>query len=177
MTLDGGDVNVKFPKGVEGTGSGGTYSSAQLSTSPVSFNLCTPFYYARKDCTGAFDLRIPNGGDGDLNQNGYIMPRSGKVKAITLHYSGANTPSSSTDHEFQVRVNNGTSTEEFALDIDQDMTNAVGTNYGTTVVDGSQGYSEFSFAAGDLLQIRRHNTGGGTLDNVNGILWVMFDSD
>jgi len=169
LTVSGGEMR--------NNGVGGTYSGNQLSSSDVAFNLCSPFYFSRKDVgTGTVDLRIPNGGDGDLNMNGYVMPKAGKVKAITLHYSGADTPSTSNDHTWMIRVNADSSsdTQTFALDIDQDMDNVVGTNYTTTIVDGIHGYSEYSFSAGELLQIRR-SASGGTLDNVNAVLWVQFD--
>ena len=54
------------------------------------------------------------------------------------------------------------------------MHNVVGTIYTTTIVDGIHGYSEYSFSAGEFLQIRR-SASGGTLDNVNAVLWVQFD--
>ena len=169
LTISGGEVR--------NNGVGGTYSSNQLTASDVAFNLCTPFYYARADIgTGTYDLRIPNGGDGEANLNGHVMPKDGKVKAITMLFSGPDTPSTSNDHTWMIRVNGNSSsdTQTFAFDIDTDMTNTNGTNYTTTVVDGQHGYSEYSFSAGELLQIRRSSS-GGSLDNVNCVLWVMFD--
>ena len=74
----------------------------------------------------------------------------------------------------RVNANSSSDTQTFALDIDQDMDNPTGTNYTTTIVDGIHGYSEYSFSAGELLQIRR-SASGGTLDNVNAVLWVQFD--
>ena len=147
------------------------------STEFIDFNKLQKFYYARQDMgTGTVDLRIPNGGDGEANLNGHAMPRSGKVKAVTMLLSGPDTPSTSNDHTWMIRKNGNSSsnTETFAFDIDTDMTNTNGTNYTITIVDGQHGFSEYSFNAGDLLQIRRSSS-GGTLDNVNAVLWVMFD--
>ena len=147
------------------------------STEFTDFNKLQKFYYARQDMgTGTVDLRIPNGGDGEANLNGHPMPTSGKVKAITMLCSGPDTPSTSNDHTWMIRKNGNSSsnTETFAFDIDTDMTNTNGTNYTITIVDGEHGFSEYSFNAGDLLQIRRSSS-GGTLDNVNCVLWVMFD--
>ena len=122
--------------------------------------------------TGTVDLRVPPGGDGTVNPNGYPMPRAGKVMALSLHYyAGSITTNSGTDTWRIRKFSGGTET---TLDVDvarTSLTNPTGTNYTTTV----ELASPMTVAANDILLIKRA-TSGGSVTHVSGILYVAFDS-
>ena len=142
------------------------------SDSKSSFNTMQKYYYQRTSMgSGTVDLRVPPGGDGTVNPNGYPMPRAGKVMALSLHYyAGSITTNSGTD-TWRIRKFSGGS--ETTLDVDvarTSLSNPTGTNYTTTV----ELASPLTVAADDILLIKRQ-TSGGSVTHVSGILYVAFD--
>jgi len=142
------------------------------STEFIDFNKLTKFQYGRASMANtAVDLRVPPGGDGNINPNSYPMPADGRVMAFTLHYF-AGTISLGVNDTWRIRKFTpvGTETTLDTVVARSGLNNPTGTNYTITV----RLATPFEVLEGDILLIKRQ-VSGGSVTHVNGYLWVDFD--
>jgi hypothetical protein len=160
-TISGGNVKVTI------SNIGRTNDTPNTALHPCFFER------AALDTT-AVDFRVPTVQSSTANPNGYPMPFAGTVRAASFLFVGSAISTSGNTNTIRIRKNGGTSgsdIKEFTF-TESDLVNTNGFQY-TLVKSGSDVL--FTFAAGDVLQVRRQ--GGSTdLNNSQAILWVKFNS-
>jgi len=134
----------------------------------------TPLFFERAALdTTAVDFRVPTVQSSTANPNGYPMPFAGKVVAASFLFAGSAISTSGNTNTIRIRKNGGTSgsdIKDFTF-TEADLNNTNGFQY-TLVKSGSDVL--FTFAAGDVLQVRRES-GSTDLNNSQALLWVSYN--
>ena len=154
-------------------GDGGT-TWIQGNEDGIVLGALTPLFYERAALdTSAVDFRVPTVQSSVANPNGYPMPFAGKVVAASFLFAGSAISTSGNTNTIRIRKNGGSSgsdIKEFTF-TEGDLNNTNGNQY-TLVKSGSD--VSFTFAAGDVLQVKRQ--GGSTdLNNSQAMLWVSYN--
>jgi len=134
----------------------------------------TPLFYERAALdTNAVDFRVPTVQSSTANPNGYPMPFAGTVRAASFLFAGSAISTSGNTNTIRIRKNGGSSgndIKEFTF-TESDLNNTNGNQY-TLVKSGSDVL--FTFAAGDVLQVKRQS-GSTDLNNSQAMLWVSYN--
>ena len=160
-TISGGNVKVTI------SNIGRTNDTPNTALHPCFFER------AALDTT-AVDFRVPTVQSSTANPNGYPMPFAGTVRAASFLFAGSAISTTGNTNTIRIRKNGGTSgsdIKEFTF-TESDLVNTNGFQY-TLVKSGSDVL--FTFAAGDVLQVRRQS-GSTDLNNGQAILWVKFNN-
>ncbi len=186
---------VRFDGSTQRVGIGVTAPSAKLEvageikTSLGNLNTCVSFVYNRSDMdSGAVNLKaVSNDYSSTQNHWGYIMPKSGTVKYLTLNTRN-HTVTSTSVQTWKINNNNdnGTSGEFFAIDVakgaTQDNTGVSGdatmeltqSPHSSTIWRGSVVVNH-TFDAGDEIRIQRTNANSVDMGDTVGVMYVEFD--
>jgi len=134
----------------------------------------TPLFYERAALdTSAVDFRVPTVQSSVANPNGYPMPFAGKVVAASFLFAGSAISTSGNTNTIRIRKNGGTSgsdIKDFTF-TEGDLNNTNGNQY-SLVKSGSDVL--FTFAAGDVIQVKRQS-GSTDLNNSQAMLWVSYN--
>jgi len=155
------------------SGDGGT-TWIQGNSDGIVLGGLTPLFYERAALdTTAVDFRVPTVQSSTANPNGYPMPFAGTVRAASFLFAGSTISTSGNTNTIRIRKNGGTSgsdIKDFTF-TESDLVNTNGFQY-TLVKSGSDVL--FTFAAGDVLQIKRQS-GSTDLNNSQAMLWVSYN--
>jgi len=182
-------------KGSGNVGIGVTAPSAKLEvageikTSLGNINSCVSFVYNRSDMdSGAVNLKaVAFDGSSSQNHWGYIMPKSGTVKYLTLNTRN-HTVTSTNEQTWKINNNNNNSSSgEFfqiavAKGATQDNTGVSGdatmeltqSPHSSTIWRGSVVVNH-TFDAGDEIRIQRTNANSVDMGDTVGVIYVEFD--
>ena len=159
LSISSGDGGVTW---IEGNGDG------------VVLGALTPLFYERAALdTNAVDFRVPTVQSSTANPNGYPMPFAGTVRAASFLFAGSAISTSGNTNTLRIRKNGGTSgsdIKDFTF-TESDLNNTNGNQY-SLVKSGSDVL--FTFAAGDVLQVKRQS-GSTDLNNSQAMLWVRYN--
>ena len=154
-------------------GDGGT-TWIQGNEDGIVLGALTPLFFERSALdTTAVDFRVPTVQSSTANPNGYPMPFAGKVVAASFLFAGSAISTSGNTNTIRIRKNGGTSgsdIKDFTF-TEGDLNNTNGNQY-TLVKSGSDVL--FTFAAGDVLQVKRQS-GSTDLNNSQAMLWVSYN--
>lgn len=154
-------------------GDGGT-TWIQGNEDGIVLGALTPLFYERAALdTTAVDFRVPTVQSSTANPNGYPMPFAGKVVAASFLFAGSPISTSGNTNTIRIRKNGGTSgsdIKDFTF-TEGDLNNTNGNQY-SLVKSGSDVL--FTFAAGDVLQVKRQS-GSTDLNNSQALLWVSYN--
>jgi len=155
----------------------------------TNLNTCVTFVFNRSDMgTGAVNLKaVSNDYSSTQNQWGFIMPKSGRIKYITLNTRN-HTVTSTNVQTWKINNNNDMSTsgEFFAFDVGVGLTqNDTGVNvnasmnlavapHSSTIYRGSMVVNH-SFDALDEIRIQRTDANGVNMGDCSGVIYVEFD--
>ena len=146
----------------------------QGNSDGIVLGALTPLFYERAALdTNAVDFRVPTVQSSSANPNGYPMPFAGKVVAASFLFAGSAISTSGNTNTIRIRKNGGTSgsdIKEFTF-TEGDLNNTNGNQY-TLVKSGSDVL--FTFAAGDVIQVKRQS-GSTDLNNSQAMLWVSYN--
>lgn len=149
-----------------GSGITVTNSAGAISLKPMH-----PIFFERHSIgtnTG-YAFRAPTATSSTAFPAAFPLPFAGKVVAVALVFTGGlSTEGSDT---IRIQKNGGTATKDFSYNASTDLTNTHSTTY-TYTATGSD--VDFSFNAGDVIQIRRQS-GVTTYTHGQAIIWVQFD--
>jgi hypothetical protein len=138
--------------------------------------------------TGAVNLKaVVNDKDSSQNHWGFLMPKSGTIKYITLNTRN-HTVTSTNEQTWKINNNNdgSTSGEFFAFTVaksaTQDDTGVSGnatmelsqSPHSTTIWRGSMVVNH-TFDAGDEIRIQRTNANSVDMGDTVGVIYVEFD--
>jgi len=167
----------------------GAEVTGEIKTSLGNINSCVTFVYNRSDMnSGAVNLKaVSNDYGSTQNHWGFIMPKSGTVKYLTLNTRN-HTVTSTNVQTWKINNNNdnGTSGEFFAIDVakgaTQDNTGVSGdatmeltqSSHSSTIWRGSVVVNH-TFDAGDEIRIQRTNANSVDMGDTTGVLYVEFD--
>jgi len=155
------------------SGDGGT-TWIQGNSDGIVLGALTPLFYERAALdTTAVDFRVPTVQSSTANPNGYPMPFAGTVRAASFLFAGSAISTSGNTNTIRIRKNGGTSgsnIKDFTF-TESDLVNTNGFQY-TLVKSGSDVL--FTFAAGDVLQLKRQS-GSTDLNNSQALLWVSYN--
>ena len=149
-------------------------SSGDGSPDGIVLGALTPLFYERSALdTNAVDFRVPTVHSSTATPNGFPMPFAGTVRAASFLFAGAAISTSGNTNTIRIRKNGGTSgsdIKEFTF-TEGDLVNTNGNQY-SLVKSGSDVL--FTFAAGDVLQVKRES-GSTDLNNSQAVLWVSYN--
>jgi hypothetical protein len=155
------------------SGDGGT-TWIQGNSDGIVLGALTPLFYERAALdTNAVDFRVPTVQSSTANPNGYPMPFAGTVRAASFLFAGSAISTSGNTNTIRIRKNGGTSgsdIKDFTF-TESDLVNTNGNQY-SLVKSGSDVL--FTFAAGDVLQVKRQS-GSTDLNNSQAMLWVSYN--
>ena len=167
----------------------GAEVTGEIKTSLGNINSCVTFVYNRSDMnSGAVNLKaVSNDYGSTQNHWGFIMPKSGTVKYLTINTRN-HTVTSTNEQTWKINNNNNNSSsgEFFAIAVakgaTQDNTGVSGdatmeltqSSHSSTIWRGSVVVNH-TFDAGDEIRIQRTNANSVDMGDTTGVLYVEFD--
>jgi len=164
-------------------------TSGSIQSAPHNLNTCVPYVFNRSDMgTGAVNLKaVSNDYPSTQNQWGFIMPKSGRIKYITLNTRNQAVTSSNVQ-TWKINNNNDNTTSgeffEFTAGkgLTKDDTGVSGSAamdlavapHSTTIYRGSMVVNH-TFDALDEIRIQRETANSVDMGDTVGVIYVEFD--